>query len=72
MSGYQLLENNYILPTPAGAYYAVSADSDDKARWFLLNLLSFQESKLLTEDHLLSIVKASCMSTVVYKLETHS
>ncbi len=58
MSGYQLLENNYILPTPAGAYYAVSADSDDKARWFLLNLLSFPESRLLTEEYLLKITRS--------------
>lgn len=53
MSGYQLLENNYILPTPAGAYYAVSAPSDDRARWFLLSLLSKAESQQLTEEFLL-------------------
>ncbi len=58
MSGYKLFENNYILPTPAGAYYAVSADSDDKARWCLLSLLSFTESQLLTEEYLLRVTKA--------------
>lgn len=58
MAGYQLFENNYILPTPAGAYYAVSARSDDKARWFLLSLLSRPESPLLTEEFLLWATKA--------------
>lgn len=53
MSGYRLLENNYILPTPAGAYYAVSAAADDKARWFLLSMLSRSESPLLNEEFLL-------------------
>lgn len=58
MAGYQLLEHNYILPTPAGTYYAVSAQSDDKARWFLLSLLARPESQLLTEDFLLWATKA--------------
>lgn len=58
MAGYQLLEHNYILPTPAGAYYAVSAQSDDKARWFLLSLLSRSETQLLTEEFLLWATQA--------------
>ncbi len=57
MSGYQLLDNNYVLPTPAGIYYAVSAAPDDKARWFLLNMLAFTESQLLTEQFLLTASK---------------
>ncbi len=39
MSNYQIAENRYIVPTPAGAYYAVSSRSDDVARKLLFHLL---------------------------------
>ncbi len=53
MSTYQFIENSYILPTPAGTYYAVSTDSDDKTRMFLLGLLSQSSSQALTQEFLL-------------------
>ncbi len=53
MSAYQFTDNRYLLPTPAGAYYAVSADSDDKTRMFLLALLSQSSSRELNESTLL-------------------
>lgn len=58
MSTYRLLANNYILPTPAGTYYAVANNTDDKARWFLLSLLGQQESQPLTEEYLIDISRA--------------
>lgn len=58
MSGYQFTQNSYILPTPAGAYYAVSTDSDDKTRMFLLGLLSQPSSQALTEEFLLRATRS--------------
>ena len=52
MAAYQLTENRYLLPTPAGAYYAVSNDSDDKTRMFLLDLVSQSSSQALDETTL--------------------
>ena len=49
---YQFTTNSYILPTPAGAYYAVSTDSDDKSRQFLLALLAQSSSQKLTQEFL--------------------
>jgi len=58
MSGYQLTGKEYILPTPSGAYYAVSNNTEDKTRWFLLGLLSQPTSQALTEDYLVQATKS--------------
>lgn len=44
----------YILPTPAGAYYAVSRPAPDPYRKLLKTLLQFKRSPLLTIESLLS------------------
>ncbi len=58
MSGYQFTGKDFILPTPAGAYYAVSNNTEDKTRWFLLNLLSQPASQSLSEDFLVESSKS--------------
>jgi len=52
MAAYQFTQNAYILPTPAGAFYAVSTDTEDKARYFLLSLLAQASSQAMEEDFL--------------------
>lgn len=52
MTGYRLMENLYVLPTPAGAYYAVCGLEQDLSRNLLRLLLQQQASPLLTLDAL--------------------
>ncbi len=42
MSDYQLADDLYLYPTPAGAFHAVSSAEDDHTRDFLRHILSFQ------------------------------
>lgn len=58
MSGYQLTGKDYVLPTAAGAYYAVSSNSEDKTRWFLLSLLSQASSQAMSEEFLVEATKS--------------
>ncbi len=52
-SAYTLLtEQHYILPTPAGAYYAASANMDDPARQLLFALMSYDTIQLLDKSQL--------------------
>jgi hypothetical protein len=59
MSEYQLVEGLYLLPTPAGAYYAIAANEQDKIRAFIKNLLqqhntaelSIEQLQVLTETN---------------------
>lgn len=48
MTSFKLKSDLYLYPTPAGAYYAVSAPDNDTARKFLRSLLQFNSSPLLT------------------------
>ncbi len=48
MSEFQLIAERYVIPTPAGAYYAVSSDSRDFARQVLFGLMSESHSQVLT------------------------
>lgn len=52
MSEYALVEDLYLLPTPAGAYYAISAYEQDKARVFIKNLLQQQKTVELCIEQL--------------------
>jgi hypothetical protein len=52
MSDYALKPDYYGLPTPAGAYQAVSSPQPDPAKQLLLRLLSEETSPLLTPDNL--------------------
>ncbi len=55
MSNYQIAENRYVTPTPAGAYYAVSSRSEDVARQLLLYLLAQNSTQLLDLEELHSL-----------------
>ncbi len=52
MSEYKLITEQYVMPTPAGAYYAVSNNSEDPARDLLFALMSKPNSQYLTLDTL--------------------
>ncbi|MDP2902023.1 MAG: hypothetical protein Q8N96_02800 [Methylovulum sp.] len=49
---YALTEGLYLYPTPAGAYYAVSAEETDKPRQFLRKLLQQPETQALNLENL--------------------
>ncbi len=50
MTRYQLQENIYVLPSPAGAYYAVARPEDEAPRRLLRNLLQKDNSPLLSVE----------------------
>ncbi len=50
MTRYQLQENIHVIPSPAGAYYAVSRPEDEVPRRLLRNLLSQPSSPLLSME----------------------
>ncbi len=52
MSDYQLLDDFYLQPTPAGAFYAISQNESTSARRFLLAILRGQETPLATMEQL--------------------
>jgi hypothetical protein len=52
MSAWQLIENHYVQPTPAGAYYAVSHQETDPVRRLLCALLRQETTPLLTQHAL--------------------
>ncbi len=52
MSRYQIQKNIHILPSPAGAYYAVARPEDEAARRLLRSLLQQQTSPLLSTEGL--------------------
>ncbi len=55
MSEYQLISEQHVIPTPAGAYYAVSSETKDSARQLLFGLMNEDYSQLLTVDRVLSL-----------------
>lgn len=57
MSKYTLVDELYIYPTPAGAYYAVSSTEDNKSRGFLRRLLQQQQTPRLNVENLLTLTK---------------
>jgi hypothetical protein len=52
MAQYQLVDNLYVTPTPAGAYYGSSGGDDNPSRRLLRTLLKADASPLLTLDAL--------------------
>lgn len=47
MNNYQLINRCYVIPTPAGAYYAATSQGKDPARQLLVALMSDKQSHLL-------------------------
>lgn len=52
MADYQLVDELYLLPTAAGAFYAVSCADDDAIRRMLLSILREETSPLVNEESL--------------------
>ncbi|MCU7797700.1 MAG: hypothetical protein KZQ73_01770 [Candidatus Thiodiazotropha sp. (ex Semelilucina semeliformis)] len=52
MADYRLIDNHYVLPTPGGAYHAVSHQEKDPTRNLLCALLREETSPLLTQKAL--------------------
>lgn len=52
MTDYHMIENHFVLPTPAGAYYAVSHEVYDPIRAMLCALLRQETTPLLSQESL--------------------
>ncbi|MCU7845208.1 MAG: hypothetical protein KZQ93_15370 [Candidatus Thiodiazotropha sp. (ex Monitilora ramsayi)] len=52
MADYRLIENLYVLPTPGGAFHAVSHQENDPMRGMLCTMLRESSSPLLTQEAL--------------------
>jgi len=50
MSQYEFIANQFLLPSPAGAYYATSSNQKELLRGFLLALMMQPESKIITRE----------------------
>lgn len=48
MSDYQLINRYYVLPTPAGAFYAATTETGEPAKQLLVALMSESKSQLLS------------------------
>jgi len=68
---YNLItEHDYILPTPAGAYYAASANKDDPSRKLLFSLISQDTAQLLNKNQLfLWMKKEQDALEMLYRLQ---
>lgn len=55
MADYELTQECYLYPTPAGAYYAVAKSQQDIPRTFLLALMQLPETPKLTENILMEL-----------------
>lgn len=73
MSAYSLNQNAYILPTPAGAFYAASNTKQDAARSLIFKLLSRDSSQELNADSIYQITntkKEQDGLEIIYRLQT--
>lgn len=55
MSDFRLVSERYVTPTPAGAFYAVSSNSQDAARQFIFALMADEQSKYMSSEDLLAL-----------------
>ncbi len=55
MEQYELIDERFVLPTPAGVYYATASNKAESSRRLLLALMTQTESQLLTVDKLCSL-----------------
>ncbi len=72
MSDYQLIAERYVIPTPAGAYYAVSSDSKDLARQVLFGLMSGASSQVITIEliaELTGLQSEQEMLELIYRMQ---
>ncbi|MCG8426235.1 MAG: hypothetical protein MI754_02615 [Chromatiales bacterium] len=71
MTEYRISEGLYLLPTPAGAYYAVSGIDKNPSRELLKAILSYTESPLLSVDSIKEWIKSGDDSEA-YELLYHA
>lgn len=64
-SRYRLREGLYVLPTPAGAYYAVSGPGDEPPRRLLRALMRGDASAALSQDALIAWTGAEDSETAM-------
>ncbi len=57
MQQFNLIGGLFLYPTPAGAYYAVSAQESDKARRFLIRLLQREQTPELSLEQLSALME---------------
>ena len=73
MSDFRLISERYVLPTPAGAFYAVSGTAQDSARQFIFSLMADEQSKYLSADDLLELTDAETEQDaleMIYRVQT--
>lgn len=73
MSSYELAADCYVLPTPAGAFYAASGTSQDVARSLLFMLLSESFSQQIALDRLCTWTKEISQDDaldLLYRMQT--
>ena len=57
MDKFTLTEGLHLYPTPAGAYYAISAPDSDKTRRFLIRLLQQEQTPALNLEQLQKLME---------------
>lgn len=75
MSEYQLVEELYVLPTAAGAFYAVSGRDDEPLRRLMLVLLKQEKSLQINAENLcqwLEISDEQEALSILYRAQTLS
>jgi hypothetical protein len=72
MSDFELVAGLYLVPSPAGAYYAASGTSEDLSRRILLELMSRQESPALTLENLQALTGLDAESSLehLYRMQS--
>lgn len=68
MASYELIDEQHVLPSPAGAYYATSSHQADLARSFLLLLMANKQSQLLTVEKTISMTRSDDLETALQTL----
>ena len=66
---FQIQENLFLYPTPAGAYYAVSSPERDSARNLLRSLFNLRSSPLLSQETLVDHIDTGDETNVLYLLK---
>lgn len=73
MPSYSLTTEYYLLPTPAGAFYAASSDNSEPARNLLFELLSYSQSQQITPERLsswLNITDQQAALELLYRMQS--
>ncbi|HED39842.1 MAG TPA: hypothetical protein ENJ13_05385 [Chromatiales bacterium] len=63
MSQYELDNEKFVLPSPAGVYYATASNQSDLSRGLLLALMTQVDSQPLTKEKLINWLSIDCIET---------